>query len=55
LISKAYKKACVKGEYKHPDKGGDPEKFKKLNEANDILSDPEKKELYDRYGMEGVK
>mmetsp|Transcript_57991 Transcript_57991/g.80489 ORF Transcript_57991/g.80489 Transcript_57991/m.80489 type:complete len:85 (+) Transcript_57991:40-294(+) len=32
-IKKAYKVGCVKGEYKHPDKGGDPEKFKLLNEA----------------------
>ena len=30
-------------------------KFKKLTEAYEILSNPEKKELYDRYGMEGVK
>jgi DnaJ family protein A protein 2 len=29
--------------YRHPDKGGDPEKFKMLNEAASILSDPEKK------------
>ena len=25
-IKKAYKKACLKGDYRHPDKGGDPEK-----------------------------
>jgi DnaJ homolog subfamily A member 2 len=36
-IKKAYRVACVKGEYKHPDKGGDPEKFKLLNEAYDCL------------------
>jgi len=29
--------------YRHPDKGGDPEKFKLLNEAAGVLSDPEKK------------
>ena len=27
-IKRAFKKACVKGDYRHPDKGGDPEKFK---------------------------
>jgi DnaJ family protein A protein 2 len=39
----------------HPDKGGDPEKFRALKEASEILSDPEKRELYNQYGMEGVK
>ena len=39
----------------HPDKGGDPEKFKELNEAYEILSNPEKKEIYDKYGMAGLK
>lgn len=27
-IKKAYRKACVRGDYRHPDKGGDPAKFK---------------------------
>jgi len=47
--------ACIKGEYKHPDKGGDPAKFKLLSEAYEILSNPEKKDLYDRGGMDAVK
>lgn len=39
----------------HPDKGGDPEKFRHIKEASEILSNPETRELYDQYGMEGVK
>jgi curved DNA-binding protein len=31
----------------HPDLGGDPEKFKQLNEAYDILNDTEKRAHYD--------
>lgn len=34
----------------HPDKGGDPEKFKKANEAYQVLSDESKRAQYDRYG-----
>ncbi len=32
----------------HPDKGGDPEKFKEINEAYQVLSDKEKRAQYDR-------
>jgi DnaJ family protein A protein 2 len=39
----------------HPDKGGDPEKFKEINEAYEILSNQEKRETYDKYGMAGLK
>ncbi|KAG2333565.1 hypothetical protein Bca52824_004745 [Brassica carinata] len=51
-LKKAYKKAAIKN---HPDKGGDPEKFKELGEAYGVLSDPEKREIYDQYGEEGLK
>lgn len=34
----------------HPDKGGDAEKFKEINEAYQILSDPQKKAQYDQFG-----
>lgn len=37
----------------HPDKGGDAEKFKEAAEAYEILSDPEKRAQYDRFGHIG--
>ena len=46
-IKKAFRTAAVKH---HPDKGGDPEYFKDLSKAYDILSDPDKRSKYDRYG-----
>lgn len=47
-IKSAYRKLAKKY---HPDLGGDPEKFKEINEANDILSDPDKKAHYDYGGF----
>eukprot|EP01031_Cornospumella_fuschlensis_P032460 gene32460-39248_t len=38
----------------HPDKGGDTEKFKQLQEAYETLRDANKREVYDRYGKEGL-
>lgn len=51
-IKKAYKKLAMKH---HPDKGGDPEKFKEISGAHEILTNPEKRETYDKYGLEGLK
>lgn len=31
------------------------EKFKEINAAHEVLSDPEKWKLYNRYGLEGLK
>jgi DnaJ family protein A protein 2 len=50
-IKKAFRKKALK---EHPDKGGDPNKFKRLKEAYDTLINPEKRQLYDEYGEEGV-
>ena len=51
-IKKAYRKLAVKH---HPDKGGDPEKFKNITEAFECLSDDEKRELYDEGGKEALE
>lgn len=51
-IKKSYRKLAIKY---HPDKGGDGEKFKEINAAYEVLSNPEKKELYDKFGMDGLK
>lgn len=51
-IKKAYRKLALKN---HPDKGGDPELFKTMTVAYEVLSDPEKRELYDKYGKEGLE
>lgn len=34
----------------HPDKGGDPEKFKELSQAHEVLSDESRRRLYDATG-----
>ncbi|GIL48595.1 hypothetical protein Vafri_5076 [Volvox africanus] len=34
----------------HPDKGGDPERFRRIQAAYDVLSDPAKRKLYDQTG-----
>merc|ERR1712159_105532 len=51
-IKKAYHKKALK---EHPDKGGDPEKFKEITAAYEVLSDKEKREVYDKYGEEGLQ
>ena len=48
-IKKSYKKLAVQH---HPDKGGDPEKFKEIANAYQILSDEEQRKRYDMLGDE---
>lgn len=54
-IKKTYRKLAL--EY-HPDRGGDKSteaKFKEVNEAYQILSDPQKRSQYDQFGNAGFK
>jgi len=50
-IKKAYRKKALEH---HPDRGGDQEEFKKINEAYQTLGDPQKRSSYDRFGKAGV-
>ena len=54
-IKKAYRKLAMKY---HPDRNPDSkdaeEKFKEVKEAYEMLTNPEKREAYDRYGHAGV-
>ncbi|KAJ5897291.1 hypothetical protein N7504_007579 [Penicillium tannophilum] len=55
-LKTAYKKGALKF---HPDKNADnpeaAEKFKELSHAYEILSDAEKRQVYDQYGEEGLE
>jgi len=59
VIKKAYKKMALKW---HPDKHIDPvkkkeaeEQFKQITEAYTVLSDADKRDIYDKYGEDAVK
>eukprot|EP00051_Salpingoeca_urceolata_P031991 m.13787 g.13787 ORF g.13787 m.13787 type:complete len:325 (-) comp4655_c0_seq2:109-1083(-) len=56
-IRKAYRKMALKW---HPDRNMDnkveaEQKFKQISEAYEVLSDVEKRKVYDRYGVDGLK
>lgn len=56
-IKSAYRSLSIKW---HPDKNQDnteeaTEKFKQISEAYNVLSDPEKKKIYDEHGHDGLK
>jgi len=46
-IKKAYRNLAREH---HPDKGGDPEKFKEIQEAHEVLTDTRRREMYDMTG-----
>jgi DnaJ family protein A protein 2 len=48
------KKYRLLAKTKHPDKGGDAKIFAEITHAAEILSDPDKRKIYDKYGEKGI-
>ncbi len=54
-IKKAYRKLAMKwhpDRHKDADRAAAEEKFKRINEAQEVLTDPEKRAKYDRFGQQ---
>ena len=51
-IKKAYRTLALK---QHPDKGGDPEEFKRIQNAYAILANPESRNKYDVGGLNALE
>lgn len=51
-IKKSFRKLALKH---HPDRGGDVKKFQELQTAYEVLTDKEKRDIYDKYGVDGLK
>lgn len=52
VLRGAYKRRALE---LHPDKGGNEEEFKAMKGAYDVLTDPEKRTVYDQHGKEGLR
>jgi len=50
-LKRAYRKKALR---LHPDKGGDPELFKEVTHAYEVLADSDKRAVYDRSGEAGL-
>lgn len=50
-IKKAYRRRARES---HPDAGGDEEEFKRVTHAHQVLSDPDRRARYDRFGDDGT-
>ena len=51
-IKKAYR---TLSRTEHPDKGGSAAKFQRLGEAYEVLATPQRREVYDRFGPDGLR
>nr|XP_027193606.1 dnaJ protein homolog 2-like [Dermatophagoides pteronyssinus] len=51
-ITTAYRKLAMKY---HPDKGGDENIFKEITQAHEILTDDNKRQIYDMHGLAGLQ